>query len=86
MPFRERFDTLTTIYELCREKRPGAAKRIELVRTRDHDWIQMYAETMRDPLLEGIVLKRADSRLVSKSDNPFWYKVKYRDIHEPTKF
>jgi len=39
-----------------------------------------------NPLLEGIVLKRADSPLVAKADNPFWYKVKYRDIHEPTKF
>lgn len=86
MPLRERFANLTTLYEICRAKRPHAARRIELVRTWDRDWVKMYEETCHDPLLEGIVLKRADSPLVAKADNPFWYKVKYRDIHEPTKF
>jgi hypothetical protein len=86
MPLSERWDMLVTIYELCRAKRPEAARRITLVRTWDGDWDKMFEETRKDPLLEGIVLKRSDSPLVGSSDNPYWFKVKYRDIHEPTKF
>lgn len=86
MPLSQRWDTLVTIYELCRAKRPHAARRIELVRTWDADWDKLFEETRKDPLLEGIVLKRSDSPLVGSADNPYWFKVKYRDIHEPTKF
>ena len=86
MPLSERWANLVTIYELCRAKRPEAAKRILLVRTWDADWDKMFEETMKDPLLEGIVLKRSDSLLYESSDNPYWFKVKYRDIHEATKF
>jgi ATP-dependent DNA ligase len=85
-PERQRYDSLKTIYELCRAKRPHAAKYIEMVRCWDHDWYAMFEENRRNPLLEGIVLKMADGKLVNKADNPFWFKIKYRDIHEPTKF
>jgi len=86
LPERQRYDTLNTLFELCRAKRPESAKYIEMVRCWDHDWYAMFEESKRNPTLEGIVLKMADGKLVNKADNPFWFKIKYRDIHEPTKF
>jgi len=82
----ERYQSLKTIYELCRAKRPHAARRIEVVRCWEHDWDEMFEENKSNPCLEGIVLKRADSFLVNKDKNPKWFKVKYRDIKEPCKF
>lgn len=83
---QDRFQSLKTIYELCRAKRPDAARRIEVVRCWEHDWDRMFEENRSNPLLEGIVLKRCDARLVNKEKNPKWFKIKYRDIKEPCKF
>ena len=86
LPCSQRYANLNTIYEVCRAKRPEAAKRITVVRSWDHDWDKMFEENKKNPLLEGIVLKRSDSQLVGSEDNPYWWKIKYRDIHEPCKF
>jgi len=83
-PFSQRFQNLKTILTLAKAKHD--APHIELVKTVDTGWDKFYEECARDPLLEGVVVKKASSKLVQDGDNPQWVKVKYRDIHEATAF
>ena len=50
----------------------------------------MFEESKRHPEYEGVVVKRANSKLLGgfsrAEDNPCWWKVKYRDIKEATAF
>lgn len=83
-PVSERLASLRTIYEVARAKNP--APRIELVESHDRGWDKLFEESKRNPLVEGIVLKKATSKLIPKGDNPQWIKVKWREIHEATKY
>lgn len=63
---------------------------IQVVESRELDIAKMFEESKAHPEYEGIVVKRASSKLVGgwnhAEDNPGWWKVKYRDIKEPTAF
>jgi ATP-dependent DNA ligase len=63
---------------------------IQTVESRELDLSKMFEESKAHPEYEGIVVKRANSKLVGgwakAEDNPSWWKVKYRDIKEPTAF
>lgn len=63
---------------------------VQICETRASEWDKMFEESKQDWLTEGIVLREADSGLIAhpnaSHDNPCWYKCKWRDIHEATKF
>jgi len=87
VPYRQRLANLRTLLELCQAKAGMKATRIQLVQTWDHDWDKLFEEAKKDALVEGVVMKRADSLLLPNGgDNPGWLKVKYRNIHEKTAF
>jgi ATP-dependent DNA ligase len=83
-PFSQRYANLKTIMELSKAK--FEAPRIELAPAVDRGWDELFEECKRDDLTEGIVLRRAASKLVCREDNPFWLKVKWRSIHEKAQF
>ena len=83
-PFSQRYANLSTIMALSKAK--VEAPRIEVVPAVDREWDKMFEESQKDDLLEGIVLRRATSKIVLAEDNPSWYKAKYRNIHEKTLF
>ena len=83
-PLSQRLASLRTIYEVARSKNP--APRIELVESFDSGWDKLFEESKKNPLAEGVVLKKATSKLVPRDDNPLWIKIKHRNIHEATKY
>lgn len=47
--------------------------------------VDLFQQQMQNPLSEGLVVRRADSKLLLNpkcADNPMWFKVKYRNIKE----
>jgi len=50
------------------------------------DLLPAFEKEKSDPLSEGLVIRMTTSKLVgnlkSKTKNPFWRKLKYRDVHE----
>jgi ATP-dependent DNA ligase len=50
------------------------------------DLLAAFEKEKSDPLSEGLVIRMSSSGLVgspkSKTKNPFWRKLKYRDVHE----
>ena len=88
MPFLERLKNLATIFALA--TKGEANERIQIVPHTDSEMVAMFQGAVQDPLLEGIVLRRARSKLVGHptkaSKNPQMMKVKYRDIKEDTLF
>lgn len=63
---------------------------VQLVESNTSPPVAMFERTKRCPEYEGIVVKRASSKLLGgfarAEDNPGWFKVKYRDIKEATAF
>jgi ATP-dependent DNA ligase len=90
VPFAERLASMTTLIALARAKAGKAAELVQVAPSADRGWHDYFAQQKQDPLTEGVVLKEACSLLVGDlqkaRDNGGWYKVKYRDIHEATKF
>ena len=43
----------------------------------NHGMVERFYEQLQDPASEGLVVRRADSRLVG-GVNPLWFKVKFR--------
>lgn len=88
MPFGERLRNLETIFSLA--SGGSVSERIFVAPWTDRGLVQFFEQSKQDPLLEGIVLKRAKSRLeghpTSAKKNPQWFKVKWRDIKEPALF
>lgn len=89
VPFEERLKRMRKMLHDAKYY-VGDASFINVAPTVDSDWFKYYTEMTKDPLVEGIVLKEASGGLVGDyakaKDNGSWYKVKYRDIHENTKF
>ena len=90
VPYLQRWANLKTLVTLHKEKASIPTDRILLAETREKGFAEYFEEQKQDPLSEGIVLKRTISKLIGNAskaeDNPHWWKVKYRDIKEPTAF
>jgi len=88
MPFAERLKNLETLFTLATKGKPP--ERIQVVPHTDTDLVGMFQDAVKDPLLEGMVLRRSRSKLVGHptkaSKNPQMMKVKYRDIKEDALF
>ena len=88
MPFVDRLKNLETIFALATKGKQ--IERVQVTPWQDKDLCAMFKRTCQDQLLEGIVLRRARSKLVGHpreaTKNPQMFKVKYRDIKEPTLF
>ena len=80
VPYSQRWANLGTIVSLAQQKAP--APNISVVRTVTEGWDKLFEESKKNPLLEGIVLKRANSLLIHGDKNPLWRKVKWREIRE----
>jgi ATP-dependent DNA ligase len=87
-PYHFRLSNLRAI--VTPRKHAAKADLIEIAESRVADLSKMFEESKAHPEYEGIVVKRANSKLVGgwakAEDNPSWWKVKYRDIKEPTAF
>lgn len=82
------FDVLRHNGEWLRDM-PFASRyqRASLVQTSPNPGLlDLFQQQMQDPLSEGLVVRRADSKLILNpnkcADNPLWFKVKYRNIKE----
>jgi ATP-dependent DNA ligase len=64
--------------------------RVKLLETWSSDFVAHFDEQKQNPLSEGLVLRRKDSKLIgsntSAKKNPGMMKVKYRDIKEKAGF
>jgi hypothetical protein len=90
MPFQDRYDWLADLYEQATTGHSMGAldslRRDPLVKLapcwRNPGLHDRYLEQLQDPLSEGLVLRRADSKLIGSfdgpADNPQWFKVKYK--------
>lgn len=83
-PFSRRYARLEAVMAQGKARVP--APRVELAPCADRGWDGMFEETTRDGLTEGVVLRRATSKIVLGGDNPGWLKVKWRNVHEKTLF
>lgn len=80
--FDKRFETLKSLIK--------PTELIQVAETRPSGWFEMFEESKQDWLNEGIILREADSKLEGHPNSPHegnaTFKVKWRDIHEATKF
>lgn len=90
VPFVQRHANLETIWQATLAKAKAAPERISVVPVVREGLHDFFLRQKEDPLSEGVVVRRASSGLVggttAPQDNPSWFKVKYRDIKEPTAF
>lgn len=90
VPFRERYSKLRQLFLAAKQKAIGPTDRIVLVEARTKNLSEWFQEQKQDPLSEGLVVRRAGSGLIGdirkNQTNPQWFKIKYRDIKEPTAF
>jgi ATP-dependent DNA ligase len=87
VPFRDRLAALQTIFAAA--STGLEVPRIELAPAVDRGLVEMFDETQRDPLVEGVVVRAARSGLVGGKNprkNPQWLKIKYREIREKAAF
>lgn len=81
---------MKTIVETRQQMAKAPTDLIQVAESRTEKLSQMFEESKQHPEFEGLVVKRAGSTLVGghqrAEDNPGWWKVKYRDIKEPTAF
>jgi len=90
VPCHQRLANLRTMAALARGRAP--APRVEVVQTAYSGFEGFFEECKREnPVLEGVVMKRADSLLLpgdldGRGQTHFWKKVKWRNDHEPAAF
>jgi hypothetical protein len=81
-------DRLKRLREIWAGLRPSP--RVKLLEPWDGDFVRHFEDQMTNPLSEGLVLRRKDSKLIgdlsSAKKNPGMMKVKYRDIKEKAGF
>ncbi len=80
MPFVDRYILLHSLMESGRQ-----SKQVRLVPAwANPGLVDRFMEQTQDPLSEGLVVRRADSKLIGalhrSAENPHWFKVKYRGI------
>jgi hypothetical protein len=82
--FQERHARLSETFS--KASKGKAHPNVALVPILHGDLLAAFEKEKSDPLSEGLVIRMASSGLVgshkSKSKNPFWRKLKYRDVHE----
>lgn len=90
VPYSQRLGNLRTIVVTRQAMAKAPTDLIQIAESRTDGLAKMFEESKAHPEFEGLVVKRANSKLVGgwqrAEDNPSWWKVKYRDIKEPTAF
>jgi hypothetical protein len=86
MPFRERISAKAKLI-LPPAEYPAGPSPIQVVPSYTNPgFVDLFQVQMQDPLSEGLVVRKADSGLVldpyRSASNPFWFKIKYRNIQE----
>lgn len=87
VPFKDRLESLKSIFAVA--SAGIEVPRIALAPTYTGSLAEAFEESKRDPLVEGIVVRRSSSGLIggrSPKKNPGWMKVKYREIKEAASF
>lgn len=89
-PYKDRLKFLSVVLATHKARTKSPTDMIEIVQSNPLSPVAMFEESKKHPEYEGVVVKKAMSKLLggfSKADdNPGWYKVKYRDIKEATAF
>ncbi len=89
VPYAQRFANLRTMVALAKGR--ARSEGVSVVETVYSGFEGFFEESRRNPVLEGVVMKRASSLLLpglldGKGQSHDWKKIKWRNVHEAAAF